>query len=196
VTRAIARHDPERVVGIHLNHDHVDRATVAGLGVEGEFERLAISRREEFNRRGRGYSRQQSTRPQTLGFGLADSPAGQCAWIVEKFHFWSDPDTVYDRDALLDNVTLYWLTNSAASAAQLYWEAARARTPVAPSPVPFALSVFPWDINPVPERWIAAQEPNLAYYHLLERGGHFAAMEDPELFTTEVRAAFRAIRTS
>ncbi len=193
VSRAVARHDPERVVGIHLNHDHVDRAAVERLGIEGETERWAIARRDEFNRTGRGYSRQQSTRPGTLGFGLADSPAGQCAWIVEKFQAWSDPATVYDRDALLDNVTLYWLTNSAASAAQLYWEAARDRTPAGPAGVPFALSVFPHDINPVPERWIRAVEPDLAYYRLLERGGHFAAMEDPELFTAEVRAGFRAV---
>jgi len=193
VSRAVARHDPEHVVGIHLNHDFVDRATVDRLGVEGEFERFVIARRDEFNRTGRGYSRQQSTRPQTLGFGLADSPAGQCAWIVEKFQAWSDPDTVFGPDALLDNVTLYWLTNSAASSARLYWEASHARTPMTPAGVPLALSVFPHDINPVPERWIAAQEPDLVYYNLLDRGGHFAAMEDPALFTTEVRAGFRAI---
>jgi pimeloyl-ACP methyl ester carboxylesterase len=193
VSRAVARHGRERVLGIHLNHDYVDGARVKRLGAEDAFERSVVERLDEFNRSGRGYSRQQSTRPQTVGFGLADSPAGQCAWIVEKFHFWSDPDTVYDRDALLDNVTLYWLTNSAASSARLYWETARARAPIAPVGVPYALSVFPHDINPVPERWIRAQEPELVYYNLLDRGGHFAAMEVPDLFTTEVRAAFRAI---
>jgi epoxide hydrolase len=194
VSRGVARHDREHVVGIHLNHDYVDGATIKRLGAEDDFERSALERRDAFNRTGRGYSRQQSTRPQTLGFGLADSPAGQCAWILEKFHFWSDPDTVYDRDALLDNVTLYWLTNSAASSARLYWETARAGAPIVPSPVPYALSVFPHDINPVPERWIRAAEPELVYYHLLDRAGHFAAMEAPELFVGEVRAAFRAIR--
>jgi epoxide hydrolase len=194
VSRGVARHGGERVVGIHLNHDYVDGAKIKSLGVEGDFERWTVERRADFNRTGRGYSRQQATRPQTLGFGLADSPAGQCAWILEKFHFWSDPDTVYDRDALLDNVTLYWLTNSAASSARLYWETARAGAPIVPSPVPYALSVFPHDINPVPERWIRAAEPELVYYHLLDRAGHFAAMEAPELFVGEVRAAFRAIR--
>jgi pimeloyl-ACP methyl ester carboxylesterase len=193
VSRAVARHGGERVLGIHLNHDYVDGASIKRLGAEDDFERWTLERRDEFNRTGRGYSRQQSTRPQTLGFGLADSPAGQCAWIVEKFHFWSDPETVYDRDALLDNVSLYWLTNSAASSARLYWETARARAPITPVNVPYALSVFPHDINPVPERWIRAQEPRLAYYNLLDRGGHFAAMEVPDLFTAEVRAAFRAI---
>jgi epoxide hydrolase len=194
VSRGVARHDPEHVVGIHLNHDYVDGATIKRLGAEDDFERAALERRDAFNRTGRGYSRQQSTRPQTLGFGLADSPAGQCAWIVEKFRDWSDPEVVYDRDALLDNVTLYWLTNSAASSARLYWEAARARPTMEPAGVPYALSVFPHDINPVPERWIRAIEPDLAYYHRLDRGGHFAAMEDPAVFTAEVRAAFRAIR--
>jgi epoxide hydrolase len=194
VSRGVARHDPDHVVGIHLNHDYVDGATIKRLGAEDDFERSALERRDAFNRTGRGYSRQQSTRPQTLGFGLADSPAGQCAWIVEKFRDWSDPDAVFDRDALLDNVTLYWLTNSAAPAAQLYWEAARARPSMEPAGVPYALSVFPHDINPVPERWIRAVEPDIAYYHRLERGGHFAAMEDPAVFTAEVRAAFRAIR--
>jgi pimeloyl-ACP methyl ester carboxylesterase len=196
VSRAVARHGGEHVVGIHLNHDYVDGASIARLGVEDDFERWVVERRAEFNRGGRGYSRQQSTRPQTLGFGLADSPVGQCAWVLEKFHFWSDPDTVYGRDALLDTATLYWLTNSAASSARLYWETARARASVAPAPVPYALSVFPHDINPVPERWIRAQEPELVYYNLLDRGGHFAAMEVPDLFVGEVRAAFRAIRAA
>jgi epoxide hydrolase len=194
VSRGVARHGGARVLGIHLNHDYVDGATIERLGVEDDFERWVEERRADFNRTGRGYSRQQATRPQTLGFGLADSPAGQCAWILEKFHFWSDPDTVYDRDVLLDNVTLYWLTNSAASSARLYWETARARRPMSPAGVPYALSVFPHDINPVPERWIRAVEPDLVYYNLLDRAGHFAAMEAPELFVGEVRAAFRAIR--
>lgn len=194
ISRGVARHGGERVIGIHLNHDYVDGTKIERLGVEDDFERWTVERRAEFNRTGRGYSRQQATRPQTLGFSLADSPAGQCAWILEKFHFWSDPETIYGRDALLDNVTLYWLTNSAASSARIYWETARARRPIVPAGVPYALSVFPHDINPVPERWIRAAEPDLVYYNLLERAGHFAAMEDPELFVGEVRAAFRAIR--
>ena len=198
ITRAVARNDREHVVGIHLNSDHVERSVIAELGAETEFERTALARREAFNREGRGYSRQQATRPQTLGAGLADSPAGQCAWIVEKFAAWSDsggdPERAFDRDELLDNVTLYWLTNTAASSARLYWETARDPSPVGRAGVPLALSVFPHDINPVPERWIRAQDPDLVYYNLLDRGGHFAAMEVPELFVEEVRAAFRAIR--
>jgi len=200
ITRAVGRNDPEHVVGIHLNSDHVDRKVIAELGAESEFERTALAQREAFNRDGRGYSREQATKPQTLGAGLADSPAGQCAWIVEKFAAWSDsggdPERAFDRDELLDNVTLYWLTNTAASSARMYWETFRAPSPVGPAGVPYALSTFPHDINPVPERWIRAQDPDLVYYRLLPRGGHFAAMEVPDLFVPEVRAGFRAIRTA
>ena len=197
ITRAVGRHDPEHVVGIHLNSDHVDRSVVARLGAETEFERTALAAREAFNREGRGYSRLQATRPQTVGAALADSPAGQCAWIVEKFAAWSDsggdPERAFDRDELLDNVTLYWLTNTAASSARMYWETARAPSPIGPAGLPYALSAFPHDINPVPERWIREQDPDLVYYSLPERGGHFAAMEVPDLFVAEVRAGFRAI---
>ncbi len=122
VSRAVARHGGERVLGIHLNHDYSTARRSNGSGPRTTSSAGRSSGATSSTAPGRGYSRQQSTRPQTLGFGLADSPAGQCAWIVEKFHFWSDPDTVFDRDALLDNVTLYWLTNSAASSARLYWE--------------------------------------------------------------------------
>ena len=198
ITRALGRIDREHVVGIHLNSDQVSRATIERLGAEEEFERVALANRNSFNRVGRGYSRLQATRPQTLGAALADSPAGQCAWIVEKFAEWSesdgDPERVFGRDAMLDGVTLYWLTNSAASSARLYWEVARAPTSRDPIGVPVALSAFPHDIHPIPERWIRAEEPGLVYYNLLDRGGHFAAMEVPDLFVAEVRAGFGAIR--
>ena len=198
ITRAVARNDREHVVGIHLNSDHVDRSVISELGAESEFERTALELRAAFNRDGRGYSRQQATKPQTLGAGLADSPAGQLAWIVEKFAGWSDsdndPERAFDRDELLDNVTLYWLTNTAASSARMYWETFRDPSPIGAAGVPYALSTFPHDINPLPERWIRAQDPDLVYYNLLPRGGHFAAMEVPDLFVAEVRAGFRAIR--
>jgi epoxide hydrolase len=200
VSRAVGRAAPDRVVGIHLNSDHVERAVVARLGAEDEFERFALARRESFNRDGRGYSRQQATRPQTLAPALADSPAGQCAWIVEKFAAWSDgdgdPERAFSRDALLDNVSLYWLTNSAASSARIYWETAQEPAPFDAGGVPVALSTFPRDIHPIPERWARAQEPNLVYFNRLARGGHFAALEAPGVFVEEVRAGFRAIRAA
>ena len=200
ISRALGRVDRAHVVGVHLNTDQVSRATIERVGAEEPFERLALANRNEFNRVGRGYSRQQATRPQTLGAALADSPAGQCAWIVEKFAEWSesdgDPERVFGRDAMLDAVTLYWLTNSAASSARLYWEVARSQTSRDPIGVPVAFSAFPHDIHPIPERWIRAEEPDLVYYNLLDRGGHFAAMEVPDLFVAEVRAAFGAIRAA
>ena len=145
------------------------------------------------------YSMIQGTKPQTLAYGLADSPAGQCAWIVEKFAAWADsggdPERAFDRDELLDNVSLYWLTNTAASSARVYWETGLEAPPAewAVAGVPSAVSVFPADITRPSERWVAAADPGLVYYRALERGGHFTAMEVPDLFVAEVRAAFRAI---
>ena len=142
-----------------------------------------------------GYSKQQSTRPQTLGFGLADSPSGQMAWIVEKFAFWMDcerngfrhPENVLSKDQLLDNVTLYWATNSAASSARLYWESFN--TPnLNPITRPMALSVFPKEIMRTSERWARARFHNLVHFNnQFERGGHFAALEVPDTLVSELR---------
>lgn len=142
-----------------------------------------------------GYSKQQSTRPQTLGYGLADSPSGQMAWIVEKFTFWMDcerngfrhPENVLSKDQLLDNVTLYWATNSAASSARLYWESFN--TPnLNPITRPMALSVFPKEIMRTSERWARARFHNLVHFNnQFERGGHFAALEVPDTLVSELR---------
>ena len=142
-----------------------------------------------------GYSKQQSTRPQTLGYGLADSPSGQMAWIVEKFAFWMDcerngfrhPENVLSKDQLLDNVTMYWATNSAASSARLYWESFN--TPnLNPITRPMALSVFPKEIMRTSERWARARFHNLVHFNnQFERGGHFAALEVPDTLVSELR---------
>ena len=142
-----------------------------------------------------GYSKQQSTRPQTLGYGLADSPSGQMAWILEKFAFWMDcerngfrhPENVLSKDQLLDNVTLYWATNSAASSARLYWESFN--TPnLNPITRPMALSVFPKEIMRTSERWARARFQNLVHFNnQFERGGHFAALEVPDTLVSELR---------
>ena len=142
-----------------------------------------------------GYSKQQSTRPQTLGYGLADSPSGQMAWILEKFAFWMDcerngfrhPENVLSKDQLLDNVTLYWATNSAASSARLYWESFN--TPnLNPITRPMALSVFPKEIMRTSERWARARFHNLVHFNnQFERGGHFAALEVPDTLVSELR---------
>lgn len=142
-----------------------------------------------------GYSKQQSTRPQTLGYGLADSPSGQMAWIVEKFAFWMDcerhgvrhPENVLTKDQLLDHVTLYWATNSAASSARLYWESFS--TPnLNPISRPMALSVFPKEIMRTSERWARGRFHDLVHFNnQFERGGHFAALEVPDILVSELR---------
>ena len=142
-----------------------------------------------------GYSKQQSTRPQTLGYGLADSPSGQMAWIVEKFAFWMDcerngvrhPENVLSKDQILDNVTLYWATNSAASSARLYWESFNAPN-LNPITRPMALSVFPKEIMRTSERWAQGRFHNLVHFNnQFERGGHFAALEVPDVLVSELR---------
>jgi pimeloyl-ACP methyl ester carboxylesterase len=146
-----------------------------------------------------GYSKQQSTRPQTLGYGLADSPAGQCAWIVEKFWAWTDcdghPENALTRDELLDNVSLYWLTNSAASSARLYWESFT-RTSQDPVDVPVGCSIFPKEIFRTSRRWAERRFRDLRYWNELDKGGHFAAFEQPEAYVDEVRSFFRTVRAT
>ena len=147
---------------------------------------------------GSGYFAIQSTRPQTLAYGLTDSPAGQLAWITEKFGEWTDgglPDEAVDRDQLLTNVTLYWLTGTAGSAARLYYEAARSRAwgPPATSTVPTGVAVFPREIAP-PVRRFAELSNNIVHWSEFDRGGHFAAMEVPDLLVGDVREFFRPLR--
>ena len=152
---------------------------------------------EHYRRWDSGYSKQQSTRPQTLGYALADSPAGQAAWIVEKFWSWMEcnghPENVLTRDELLDNVMLYWLNNAATSSARLYWESFDS-TPSDELQIPVGLSNFPHEIFGTSKRWAEKHYPTLIYYNDLEHGGHFPALEVPEIFVNEVRASFRAAR--
>ena len=151
-----------------------------------------------FRATGSGYSAIQGTRPQTLAYGLVDSPAGQLAWITEKFGEWTDngrPDEAVDRDQLLTNVMLYWLTGTAGSSARLYYETARARawSPAARSTVPTGVAVFPREIAPAIRRF-AEQSDNITHWSEFDRGGHFAAMEVPDLLVGDVRAFFRPLR--
>ena len=160
-----------------------------------EFEQECLRAYQFYQDHDSGYSKQQSTRPQTLGYGLADSPIGQAAWILEKFYQWMDcnglPENVVSMDELLDNVMLYWLTDSAASSARIYWESfgdsALREQPVS---VPSAISMFPKEIFKASERWAAKRFTNIKYYNQLTSGGHFAALEQPEVFVSELRKAF------
>jgi epoxide hydrolase len=196
VTTAIGQQDPSHVAGIHLNMPMVgpDRSTMNELT---DAERSALDALAHYQEWDSGYSKQQSTRPQTLGYGLADSPAGQCAWIIEKFWAWTDcdghPENAVSRDALLDNVSLYWFTNSAASSARLYWESfnRQSRELVA---VPTGCSIFPKEIFRASRRWTERRFTDLRYWNELDRGGHFAALEQPELYVDELRAFFRLVR--
>lgn len=195
VTTALARADPDHCAGIHLNmaialpgEDDLDDLT----GAEEE----ALAGFEHYRRWDSGYARQQSTRPQTLGYGLVDSPVGQAAWILEKFWAWTDndghPEDVLTRDELLDNVMLYWLPAAAASSARLYWESFAA--PPAAVAAPTGISVFPREIFRTSRRWAERRFSDLRYFNEVDRGGHFAAFEQPERFVAEVRAAFRTMR--
>ena len=144
-----------------------------------------------------GYSKQQSTRPQTIGYALVDSPVGQAGWIIEKFWSWMDcdghPENVLTRDELLDNVMMYWLTSTAASSARLYWESFKT-PPIAEVSVPVSCSIFPKEIFRTSKRWAEKRYENLVYFNTLEKGGHFAAFEQPEVFIDEIRKGFRHAR--
>ena len=196
VTMCLGMQHPEHLVGLHVNMPIVrpDRATFDDL-TDREKETLAAM--EEHRRWGTGYSKQQSTRPQTVGYGLTDSPAGQCAWIVEKFWAWTDcdghPENVLTRDELLDNVMFYWLPAAAASSARLYWESFR-QVPSDRIGVPAGCSVFPGEVFRASRRWMEQRFSDLRYWNELGRGGHFAAFEQPELFVTELRSCFRMMR--
>jgi pimeloyl-ACP methyl ester carboxylesterase len=146
-----------------------------------------------------GYSKQQSTRPQTVGYALTDSPSGQAAWILEKFWAWTDcdgdPQNILNRDELLDNVMLYWVTETAASSARLYWESFGRARQHAKVTVPTGVAVFPREIVPPVRRWMEEAYPNIQHWSEMPKGGHFAAFEQPELFVDEVRSFFRKLRT-
>jgi pimeloyl-ACP methyl ester carboxylesterase len=197
VTTRLAAVDAEHLAGIHVNMAIVSPDDIRASGEPTEAEQAALAAFAEHRRWGTGYSKQQSTRPQTVGYGLVDSPAAQCAWIVEKFWAWTDsggdPESVLTRDELLDNVMLHWLPGTGASSARLYWEsfAGMDREPIG---VPAGVSVFPREIFPVSRRWVERRFRDLRHYNELDRGGHFAAFEQPELFIDEVRAFFGRVR--
>lgn len=197
VTTCIGIQDPDHCAGIHLNMPIVppDPATMNDLSAQ---EQSALAGMQHYQDQDSGYSKQQSTRPQTLGYGLVDSPAGQAAWILEKFWSWTDcdghPENVLTRDELLDNVMLYWLPGTGASSARLYWESF-SRPPMDKPRVPVACSIFPKEIFRSSRRWAEKHFDSLVYWNELDRGGHFAAFERPETFVEELRAAFRHARS-
>ena len=196
VTAHVGPRDPAHCVAIHLNMVVAapDPATMDNLTAA---EKNALEGMAYYRDWDSGYSKQQSTRPQTLGYGLVDSPVGQMAWIIEKFWRWTDcnghPENALSRDELLDNVMLYWLTRSGASSARLYWESFGNRNDD-PISTPTGCSIFPKEVFTCSRRWAERRFTNIIHWNELDRGGHFAAFEQPDLFVNEVRDCFRSIR--
>src|SRR5262245_33510308 len=207
ITDAMGRSAPEGLIGIHTN---LFVPVLAGrLPAETEQERAATGQLDTFRASGFGYFLEQATRPQTIGYALLDSPIALAAWMLDH-----DTDSYYKiarafvdgqpsgnltRDHILDNVTLYWLTGTGASAARSYWESGQAAAKAAgqappPMTLPFGFTTFPGEIWRTPRSWVEKAYPNVIYFNEVDKGGHFAAWEEPELFSQEIRAAFRSLR--
>ena len=198
----LGRVDPEHVIGIHVNaatfgfipYGEVSEEELAGM-TDGE--KVRVARLGNYMAEMNGYFQLQATRPQTLSYALADSPVGQLAWIVEKFKEWTDgdglPEDAVDRDHLLTNVMLYWLTNTGGTSANLYYESMHAGNWPVPSQVPTGVANFAQDVA---LRSYAEQGNNIVHWSEFDRGGHFAAMEAPDLFVGDVRAFFSSLRRS
>jgi epoxide hydrolase len=197
VTSDIGARDPAHCAAIHLNMLVGVRPDPETMNDLTESERAAIASLQYYQNWDSGYSKQQSTRPQTVGYGLVDSPAAQAAWILEKFCAWTDcdghPENALTRDELLDNIMLYWLPGTGASSARLYWESFNNRTAAAVK-VPVGCSIFPKEIFRASRRWAEKRFDSLIYWNELDKGGHFAAFEQPVAYVDEVRACFRGLR--
>ncbi|RSN15174.1 epoxide hydrolase [Streptomyces sp. WAC 05977] len=203
ITTLMGRTAPERLAGIHLNPP-LAAPDPATFGELTESERKSLADLERAKADGSGYAIQQATRPQTIGYALADSPVALCAWIVEKFQSWTDcdghPENALSRDAMLDDITLYWLTGTGASSARLYWESFAevsswfAESTVDTITVPTGCSIFPRETPRPSRRWAERRFTDIRYWNELDRGGHFAAFEQPDVFTEEVRSFFRLVR--
>ncbi|HXY93916.1 MAG TPA: epoxide hydrolase [Acidimicrobiia bacterium] len=196
VTTSVGTQGADRVAGIHVQLPIValEPSMMSDLT---EAEQATLDSAAYYSRWGSGYSTEQASRPQTVGYGLVDSPAAQCAWIVEKFWDWTDcdghPEHVLSRDELLDNVMWYWLPAAGASSARLYWESFH-DSHTEPVTVPSGCSIFPKEIFRPSRRWVETRFRDLRYFNEVDRGGHFAAFEQPEIFVDEVRSFFRMVR--
>src|SRR5215813_6154750 len=211
VTDAMGRQAPKGLLGIHLNLLAGAIGIADKLPAQSEKERAAHNALATFRTSGFGYFLEQSTRPQTIGYSLLDSPIGLAAWLLDH-----DTDSYYKisrafvdgkpvgnltRDNILDNITLYWLTGTGASSARSYWEDALARDQITASgqappqvSLPVGFTTFPGEVWRTPRSWVETSYPNVTYFNEVDRGGHFAAWEEPELFAAEMRAAFRSVR--
>jgi len=206
VSSAMARQSAPGLLGIHINLPATLPPDVAAVLNSGgpapagltEKERAAFHSLDTFYKKYRAYGAIMGTRPQVIGYALTDSPVGLAAWIYDYNN--AEPERLLDRDDVLDDITLYWLTNSATSAARLYWETSgqsvllAAAQMTAEISLPVAITVFPEEVYRAPETWARRAYRNLIYFNEVNKGGHFAAWEQPELFSAELRAAFRSLR--
>jgi pimeloyl-ACP methyl ester carboxylesterase len=208
ITDAMGRQAPEGLLGIHTNL-LVTALGGAPMPENTEEEKAAVAAGAAFRATGFGYFLEQATRPQTIGYALLDSPTALAAWMLDH-----DTDSYYKiskafvddqptggltRDHVLDNISLYWLTGTGASAARSYWENGQAQAKAAgmtppPMALPAAFTTFPGEIFQAPKTWVELSYPDLIYFHKADKGGHFAAWEEPQLFSEELRAAFRSLR--
>ena len=197
ITQSMALTETGHCAAVHVNMPICPPRDEEDLADLTEFEQQALAGMEHYSQWDSGYSKQQSTRPQTLGYGLADSPVGQMCWVVEKFWSWMDcdghPENVLTKDELLDNVMMYWLTNSAASSARLYWESFN-QPNLEPIDMPFGASIFPKEIFRASRRWGEKRFSNIIHWNQLDKGGHFAAFEQPDTFVDELRTCFGQVR--
>jgi pimeloyl-ACP methyl ester carboxylesterase len=205
ISSAMARQAPAGLLGIHVNLPATIPPDVAAVLAAGgpmpaglsEKERAAFDSLDTFYRKNRAYSVMMNTRPQMIGYALTDSPVGLAAFMYDYNN--GEPERLLTRDEMLDDITLYWLTNTAASSARLYWEnrgniLSAVAQKTAEISLPVAITVFPEEIYRAPETWARHAYRNLIYFHEVDKGGHFAAWEQPELFSAELRAAFRSLR--
>jgi pimeloyl-ACP methyl ester carboxylesterase len=209
VTDAMGRQAPDGLLGIHVN---LLLSALLGLSprpTDSENERAALDAINTFSTTGNGYFIEQATRPQTIGYALLDSPVALAAWMLDhdtdsyekisRAFVDGQPTGNLTRDQIVDNISLYWLTGTGASAAREYWDSGRALAAAATDPppevsVPVAFTTFPGEIFAAPRSWVEQAYPTLAYFNEVDKGGHFAAWEEPELFAAEIRAAFRPLR--
>src|SRR4051812_4146739 len=210
VTDAMGRLGPQGLIGLHTNLLVPALNDPSSMPDDTEEERAALAAIKVFQTSGDGYFVEMATRPETIGYGLLDSPVALAAWMIDH-----DTDAYYKiagafvdgrpsgnltRDHILDNITAYWLTGTGASTARSYWEAygptapAAGRQPLPPPTIPFAFTTFPGEIWRTPRSWVEASYPNVTYFNEVDRGGHFAAWEEPEVFSEELRAAFKSLR--
>jgi pimeloyl-ACP methyl ester carboxylesterase len=196
VTTAIGLIRPPGCAAIHVNMPLVFPTPEDAAGATPA-ELKSLASMQFYQEKDSGYSKQQATRPQSLGYGLVDSPAGQAAWIYEKMYAWTDnkgvPEDALSMDEMLDNIMLYWLPGTGASSARLYWESFASFASIKLE-APVGVSIYPKEIFRPSRRWAERQMSNIIHWNELDRGGHFAAWEQPELYVGEVRACFRKVR--